>query len=277
MARPIKQGLDYFPLNVTLSGSVEYIRCMYGKIGEAVIISLWQRIYAKSYFIKYDKMSPLVFSADFGNQLEWCFPKKEKASWEIFDEIVKKAVEFGVFDKKLFEKYEILTSATIQKNYIEAKRKEAQELIDERYLLIDAPKSGVIATKTPVIATKTPVIAETIPQSKVKESKVKESKVKGARARVCASALLTPEDKNALSKEFGESTANAYAMHFEKYCRENGKSYKSPLETVRSWILKDKANEKPRGKNSKFCNYKDTNKIDFAAYDEQIIKEMLEE
>ena len=37
MARPIKKGLDYFPLNVFLTGSVEYIECMYGAIGVYVI------------------------------------------------------------------------------------------------------------------------------------------------------------------------------------------------------------------------------------------------
>lgn len=36
MARPIKKGLDYFPLNVFLTGSVEYIECMYGAIGVGV-------------------------------------------------------------------------------------------------------------------------------------------------------------------------------------------------------------------------------------------------
>ena len=32
MARPKKVGLDYFPLDVFLGGSVEYISCLYGAI-----------------------------------------------------------------------------------------------------------------------------------------------------------------------------------------------------------------------------------------------------
>ena len=177
MARPIKKGLDYFPLNVFLTGSVEYIECVYGAIGVYVIISLWKRIYEHSYYYKYDDKSPLVCSKEFGNQLELCFPKKDKPSYEIYDEIVKKAVEFGTFDKEMFEKYSILTSKTIQRIYVEAKRKSARELIDERYLLIDIPEDRVITAKTKVIAAITPINAETIPQSKVKESKEKEIKV----------------------------------------------------------------------------------------------------
>ena len=78
MARPIKEGLDYFPLNVNLSGKIEYIQCMYGKLGEMVIISLWQKIYQKSYYVKYDEMSPLVFSKEFGDQLERLFGNGQK-------------------------------------------------------------------------------------------------------------------------------------------------------------------------------------------------------
>lgn len=207
MARPIKKGLDYFPLNVFLTGSVEYIECMYGAIGVYVIISLWKRIYEHSYYYKYDEKSPLICSKEFGNQLELCFPKKNKQSYEIYDEIIKKAVEFGVFDKGMFEKYSILTSKTIQKIYSEAKRKDANELIDERYLLINIPENRVFATKTKVIATKTPINAETIPQSKVKESKVnksKEDKSKSARKNGGYDEILSVVDDEDLKNLYYE-------------------------------------------------------------------------
>ncbi len=207
MARPIKKGLDYFPLNVFLTGSVEYIECMYGAIGVYVIISLWKRIYEHSYYYKYDEKSPLICSKEFGNQLELCFPKKNKQSYEIYDEIAKKAVEFGVFDKGMFEKYSILTSKTIQKIYSEAKRKDANELIDERYLLINIPENRVFATKTKVIATKTPINAETIPQSKVKESKVnksKEDKSKSARKNGGYDEILSVVDDEDLKNLYYE-------------------------------------------------------------------------
>lgn len=178
MARPTKPGLEYFPMDVKLSGRAEYIKCMYGKMGEVVIISLWQRIYENSYYIEYDEMSALMFSKDFGEQLELCFPKKEKACWEIFDEIVKKAVEFDVFDKELFEKYSVLTSKDIQRTYVKAKRKGAAKLIDERYLLIPASETEVFDAETMVIDTETGVVSSAIPQSKVKKSKEKEIKSK---------------------------------------------------------------------------------------------------
>lgn len=141
MPRPHKVGLDYFPLYVTLP-ELEYIKGLYGMIGVQVIISLWQKIYQKNgYYIEYDNMSSVIFSNEFGEQLERCFPSKNKQRWEIYDEIVHRAFEDGVFDKAMFDEYGILTSQRIQELYVFVKKKRAEELIDERYLLLSAPKN----------------------------------------------------------------------------------------------------------------------------------------
>ena len=311
MARPIKKGLDYFPLNVFLTGSVEYIECMYGAIGVYVIISLWKRIYEHSYYYKYDEKAPLICSKEFGNQLELCFPKKNKQSYEIYDEIVKKAVEFGVFDKGMFEKYSILTSKTIQKIYSEAKRKDANELIDERYLLINIPENRVFATKTKVVATKTPINAETIPQSKVKESKEKESKINKSKV------------KEKKEQEKGEAPPSAAVLHaYEKYigivtplvaddiddflskgvepeliiriieyaCEQNARSRRyiqqaimnnlnDGILTLDAYNRKEadrRVNYKPPQKKSKFNNYTSESKTDYAELEEQILDSMLD-
>lgn len=176
MARPIKKGLDYFPLNVNLSGSVEYIRCMYGKLGEAVIISLWQRIFENSYYIEYNDLSALVFSKEFGIQLEMCFADKKKKCWEIFDEIVKQAVKFGVFDKDIFEKHSVLTSKSIQEIYVEAKRKKAADVIDKEYCLINLSETTVNDAKGQVNTPITSFNSTIIPQSKENNNKENNNK-----------------------------------------------------------------------------------------------------
>ena len=304
MARPIKKGLDYFPLNVFLTGSVEYIECMYGAIGVYVIISLWKRIYEHSYYYKYDEKAPLICSKEFGNQLELCFPKKNKQSYEIYDEIAKKAVEFGVFDKGMFEKYSILTSKTIQKIYSEAKRKDANELIDERYLLISIPENRVFATKTKVIATKTPINAETIPQSKVKESKVKESKINKSKEDKSKSArknggydeilsVVDDEDLKNLYYEFikmrklikSPMTDRALTTLIDKVNTLEPSSIerqKKLLENsiVNNWKsvypLKDNESKGSNIKSSKFNNYTSESKTDYAEMEEQILDSMLD-
>ena len=64
MARPPKEGLDYFPLDVDISADerVEFIEARYGLEGFAVIIKLLTAIYRNGYYIKWDEMQIYVTS-----------------------------------------------------------------------------------------------------------------------------------------------------------------------------------------------------------------------
>ena len=137
----------------------------------------------------------------------------------------------------MFEKYSILTSKTIQKIYSEAKRKDANELIDERYLLINIPENRVFATKTKVIATKTPINAETIPQSKVKESKVKESKINKSKEDKSKSARKNGGYDEILSVVDDEDLKNLYYEFIKMR-----KLIKSPMTDRALTTLIDKVN-----------------------------------
>lgn len=306
MGRPVKEGLDYFPLDVTLSGSVEYIRCMYGKMGEAVIISLWQRIYAHSYYIEYNQMSPLVFSQEFGAQLEACFPKKEKQGFEIYDEIVKKAVEFGVFDEKLFKEYGILTSARIQSYYLKAKKTDATERIDERYLLLSVPEKGIDDAETGVFDAETPVLEETIPQSKVKESRGKKNKINESRGKedsahgapsiptspIEAYEALIGRASSAVKRELAEfingGVEEALIVRLIEYAAENGKTSRAYIRAAIKGNMQAgittleaynhaRAKRAAAAKRGKLNNYTDTNKPDYTNFSEQILNDILNE
>ena len=45
MARPKKQGLDYFPLDVNVDNKLEILESEYGILGFGFIIKLFQKIY----------------------------------------------------------------------------------------------------------------------------------------------------------------------------------------------------------------------------------------
>lgn len=317
MARPVKEGLDYFPLNVTLSGSIEYIQCMYGKMGEAVIISLWQKIYQKSYYVEYNERTPLVFSRDFGNQLEMLFGGAGKKNWEIYDEIVRKAVEFGVFDKELFEKFGILTSKKIQENYIFIKRKSKLVEIEKRYLLLSDVKKRVNAEETDINSAKTPIIESVIPQSKEKESKEKkiklnnsiaeESSISSSASDICIKTyekyigLMTPNILEGIEFYIEKGMDAEVITRIIEYAAEQNKrswqyisaalmgNLNAGVKTLDDYnkARADFAAEKEKeGKNNrsgrnknKFHNYTDTNagKTDYKALQEGFLKDMLDE
>lgn len=170
MARPVKKGLDYFPLDVVLGGGMEDINCEYGKLGEMVVISLWQRIYRSSYYIEYNEKKLRLYAKEFCGQLETLFGGDGSCGRGIFDAIVQLAAECGIFDRGLLEREGILTSKKIQEIYLEAKKKSKTVAIDEKFRLVEDADcargaglefSGAFSEKTP--------------QSKVNKSKAEES------------------------------------------------------------------------------------------------------
>ena len=316
MARPKKVGLDYFPLDVFLGGSVEYISCLYGAIGVQVIISLWRRIYAHSYYYRYDERAAIVCAKEFGEQLTLCFPKKNKESWEIFDEIVKKAVEFGVFDREMFEKHSILTSKSIQKTYLEAKRKSSAAKIDPRFALIDE-SCAVSAEETAVFGAETTAKPEIMPQSKVKQSKEKQSKEKQSKEEESKEEESKEKESKEKQAESGfapllsEVEDQELKKLYEEYLKmrelirapmtecaveslirrvndlepNNVGRQKKLLETaiLNGWknvypVRDERAPSNANGRQSAFSHsYTDTNAIDYAALEEQILDQVEED
>lgn len=133
MARPQKQGLDYFALDVNMGDEVELIEAEHGMAGFAVLIKMFQKIYGEGYFYEWNERNQLLFSSRFSvdrNRLT-----------DIIDDCIK----WGIFDGDLYEKYKILTSERIQKHYVAAVYKRINAEMIEDYLLIDVYDRSNIA------------------------------------------------------------------------------------------------------------------------------------
>ena len=113
--RPLKDGLDYFPLDTSLDDSFELIEAKYGIEGFGILIKLYQKIYKDhGYFYPWTEREQLLFS------------KHINVDINRVNAVIKDAVSWGLFDKERFENLSVLTSHGIQKRYIEAcgRRKE---------------------------------------------------------------------------------------------------------------------------------------------------------
>ena len=118
-----KSGIPYFPLDVELDEKMELIEAEYGLTGYAVILKLLQRIYGgHGYYIHWTYEVALLFAKRIG------------VGGSVVSEIIEAAVKRGVFHKKIFEKYKVLTSEGIQKRYFTAiaRRKEIEVPILKR-------------------------------------------------------------------------------------------------------------------------------------------------
>lgn len=162
MARPIKQGIEYFPLDVGFLQDIKVRKIMRacGIQSIPVLISLLAIIYRdEGYYAVWDKDMPFLVADELG------------ISEGAVTETVNKAVQVDFFDAELFEKSKVLTSIGIQKRFFSAVSRRTQILCDSSLMLI--PLNDY---KNLVNVCNNSVNEDQGTQSKAKESKGKESK-----------------------------------------------------------------------------------------------------
>lgn len=156
MARPVKQGIEYFSFDTDFFSDIKVRRISRacGPASTSILICLLCNIYRdKGYYISWDENLPFVVADTIGTT--------EGA----VEEVVKKAIQVGFFNKELFDKYRILTSNGIQNRFKSAvlRREEIEYVVD--YLVSER--------KNEVIAYKNEVIDDISTQSKVKVKRKK--------------------------------------------------------------------------------------------------------
>lgn len=120
MARPNKQGLDYFPLDVGIfeNDKILAISGEFSVKGEIIVLRLLCEIYRNGYFVEFSEL------------LKNKLARLGGLSGGLVDEVVRKLVKYEFFDGFVFSEYNILTSKNIQKVYLEAtKRRKDTECL----------------------------------------------------------------------------------------------------------------------------------------------------
>lgn len=175
MARSVKRGLDYFSMDVHMDDKFQLIEAEYGMTGFAVVVKLYQKIYGGfGYYCGWDSEVALLFARSCG------------LGGNAVSEIVNAALRRNIFCAALFDKYSILTSAGIQKRYLEATERRKQVELIEEYLLVDVSSLPDHVCIKQINVDINSDNAYMNPQSKVKESKGKQIK---AVARAAAPEL----------------------------------------------------------------------------------------
>ena len=159
MARPQKEGIDYFPIDCVLNDRAKFILAEFKVMGWGILTLLWSKIYGgKGYYTKWDDDVALLFASECG------------VGVNVVKEVIAACLRRGLFDRQLYDKYGILTSEGIQERYAEATERRTSQKIDGRYLLIVAPKNWDCGVNNSVIVCNNSVNADDNTQSKVKES-----------------------------------------------------------------------------------------------------------
>ncbi len=168
MARPTKQGLDYFPLDVGFLRDIKTRRIMkaFGTQSIPVLISLLGSIYRdEGYYMQWDNDMPFLIADEVG------------ISEGAVTETVEKAVQVDFFNSVIWKQHAILTSAGIQRRFFEAVSRRNEVRVRRDILLIDisAYKNLVNVDNNSVNVSNNPINVDRNEQSKGKESKEKKS------------------------------------------------------------------------------------------------------
>lgn len=136
MARPIKEGLDYFTLDCCMNDKIKLIEAEFGIKGFAIIVKLYQKIYMeRGYYCEWNDDIALLFIANMGGN--------SGVSKNLIDIIISASIRRGIFSKQLYDQFGILTSRRIQEQYFEAVSRREKVKVKKEYLLVEVGKNFV--------------------------------------------------------------------------------------------------------------------------------------
>lgn len=235
MARPRKDGLDYYPMDVNFLGDIKVKKVIrsHGIQAVAVILHLLGTVYRDTgYYATYDD-DLLFITADELN-LEEKYVK----------DVVEKLLEVDFFSREQAEKNKVLTSIGIQERYRKATERRISVNINDS-LCIQKPRSS-----------EDNVYRST--QSKVKESKVKESKVEDRDASDLTEASKLSKSENEVAKIFefyqnnigmmtpyvqqnvihwcNDTSPELVMLAIEKAVKENALKFSYAEAILKSWL-----------------------------------------
>jgi len=162
MSRPIKQGLDYFPMDVDVDDKIELIEAKYGAEGFGVLVKLFQRIYKEGYYLRWNEEALLLFS------------KRINVDVNKVSAIINDCFHYKILNEDIYCQHKIFTSSGIQKRYLNATVRRKELFLCEKYILVDINKISVYINW---------IDDDNSTQSKVKYSKVKKRIVKKSKEK----------------------------------------------------------------------------------------------
>jgi DnaD/phage-associated family protein len=160
VARPQKEGLDYFPIDVDIDQDDKLVVpiAKHGMLGFGVIVMLMKEVYRNGYFYPWTEKEKYVF------------PFKISTDAEKVSEIVNDCINSGFFCKNQYKLHRILTSYGFQKRFLMASNRRKEVTVKPEYLV----EKELIQTETELMYAETYELSAISTQKKLKESKVNE-------------------------------------------------------------------------------------------------------
>lgn len=172
MPRPLKVGLDYFPLDVNFFSNkkIKALRRAFGATGIAVYLNILCRVYSSGYYYRFTSEEDLV--ADIAEDVS---NGRFRSVIACVADVIRHLIENGIIDKTFYERDLVITGKAMQEQYALSASKAKRKIDFGIYQLVDVlptiPENKVSSEETPVNSEETPVNSEFSTQSKVNKNK----------------------------------------------------------------------------------------------------------
>ena len=200
MARPIKEGLDYFMLDCYMNDKIRLIEAEYGVKGFAIIVKLFQKIYGeRGYYCEWNEDVALLFNLNLGGN--------SGVNKNLIDGIVVASIRRGIFSQELYEKFGILTSKRIQEEYFSAVSRREKVEVKKEYLLVKVGKNSIYVDNNSINVNRNEENASNNTQSREEKSN----------KYTCASEM-----HNSQNDDKEEQLKKNFEVHYGLYPKKKG-------------------------------------------------------
>lgn len=240
MARPTKQGIDFFSLDTDFDDDVEMYILEKEAAGLSTLVAAWQLIYrGEGYYIKHD------------HDLLLKIKKRTGLDPGVIKDCLNSCLARNIFNQQLAKKQFILTSSGVQKRFFSAAKQKKEVKYNPKYILIDVnPYDNLININGN---------GQNIDGNATKEKEEEKEEVKGKvnidininpYVNDLGNQLVKPEKTlhkdtvYLLEKEY-QKLIDEYGLEFTEKCIDkldrykgaNGKKYKSDYKAILNWVV----------------------------------------
>ena len=281
MARPIREGLLYFPFDTDFfqDKKIRALKGRYGTDGLAVYIYLLCEIYKAGYYIVSDDDLILCLADDLNIS--------EGSARQIISFLLSRSLLTEIKGDKLAKSDTVLTAASVQRRYQEAVKGLKRDVcVKAEYWLLEPEdtlsiiktcsennKSGKNEGKSGKNGSK----SGKNPTNKIKENKIKE---KENNLSIDRGVFLTDKQLRELQSLSSVGSVDTYISKLYEWQKTNGKRCRDPFSTIKKWIAEDNAKyRKPSSaaepsfdldKFEDYANNLDLSKIKLGSREEEI-------
>lgn len=229
-----KDGIPYFPLDTLLDSKFELIEAEFGLTGFGVVVKLYQSIYGQQgYYLEWTDEVALLFARKIG------------LGGSVVSEIVSASIKRGIFDQRLYENYQVLTSKGIQERYFEAVSRRKKVEVKERYLLVPATQKY---KNVDIKRENADILEENVDILKQRKEEKRKGEKISAKAQTLHFVPPTLEQVAAYCEERGNTVnPEAFVSFYESKGWMVGKNrMKDWKAAVRTWEQKEKPGSERR-------------------------------